>query len=116
VIVQDGDVKGHFTLQPSELGRFGLSDLVPDLFGRQSVRSNDEGKVRIRVQDLSATVHHVPLVSRTQNAIQEDRSLSNLRSSQERLSNVLVGLGVRTSGSSARLSVKHSAADAERRD
>ena len=51
--------------------------------------ASDKGKVCKGVQDLCSSIHCVPVVSGSENAIQENRDLSDLLKTEEYLSDVL---------------------------
>jgi len=55
----------------------------------------DERPIRQRVQDVRSTVHRFPMVSRCANALQEDRSVSELCADEKRMPDLSPRLGVR---------------------
>jgi hypothetical protein len=56
---QNGGVKVHQHLQPDELGGRRVPHFVSNLSRRQSLPSNDERKVRQRMQNLRKTLHRI---------------------------------------------------------
>ena len=54
----------------------------------------DKRPIRQRVQDMRATVHRFPMVSRCKNALQEDRSLSELCKDEKCLPDMPSWLGI----------------------
>lgn len=56
------------------------------LSSRQPLRSNDKGRLRLRMQSMHATVHTLQMESRSQRAPKAYHHLLNMRSAQELLS------------------------------
>lgn len=56
---------------------------------------SDEGSSWCGVQNLSETVHELPVDARQRNALQEDRGVSDLRKDEEHVPDVFVRSGIR---------------------
>lgn len=105
-----GYVQDDQHVQSAELGGLGIPYPLPDVSRRQSVRygnpklpcfptsinspllsPDDHGAFRQGVQDLQPTLHHLPVVSRRPDALQEDGSVSNVQQTEECLPDVSAG-------------------------